>query len=257
MARKQILIRIDDVCPTMNRSSFDYAIKRLKECGKTAMLGVVPDCKDVDLKIDSKDYSFWRKMLLLQEEGFCIAMHGYEHVFDINACGIVNNGNKSEFAGHTYNVQSEKIRRGKSLLEKHGIYTDVFFAPAHSYDNITLKALAANGFKYMSDGKSNKPYIKYGIKCIPCRSGGISSMRFGSYHVAVIHTHEWEREGNSERDKFDRLINESADSIVDFEKFKSLKAGWLPWQLLVEKNYLLYERIIKPRLTELVKIVRI
>jgi len=256
MGGKRILIRIDDVCPTMNRSNFDYAIRRLKECGKTALLGVVPNCKDNELKIESDDNLFWQKMSLLQEDGFCIAMHGYEHVFDIEAPGLVNNGFKSEFAGHPYGVQFDKIRMGKLLLEKNGIHTDVFFAPAHSYDNTTLKALSANGFKYVSDGKSSKPYLKYGIKCIPCRSGGISSMRFGNYHVAVIHTHEWGKRGNIERDKFNRLIQERADCIAGFEEFTSLKAGWLPWQLLIEKSYLLYERIIKPRLSKIVKGVR-
>lgn len=253
---RKILIRIDDVCPTMNRAMFDFAISKLIEHGCNALLGVVPDCKDKDLLIEEYDDLFWQKISELQKNGFTIAMHGYEHRFDINARGMVNNGNESEFAGHTYEEQFEKIKKGKSILQSHGIETDVFFAPAHSYDNNTLKALSANGFKYVSDGKSCKPYISYGVMSIPCRSGGISSMRFGRYQVAVIHTHEWTRPNKkTDKERFENLLKNHSNEIVSFEEFKKQGTGCLLWQKMTERLYVLYERKLKPTLTKYLKVI--
>ena len=57
-------------------------------------------------------------------------MHGYQHVFDIRAKGIISHKKHSEFAGHPYVVQSERIKKGKDILLSHGICTDVFFCPS-------------------------------------------------------------------------------------------------------------------------------
>lgn len=126
-------------------------------------------------------------------------MHGHNHSFNCHCRGKVVSRYDSEFAGHSLEKQLEKIQQGKTILESHGIITDVFFAPGHSYDENTLKALALCGFRYMSDGKSYKPYEKYGITCLPCRSGGIPKIRYGTFHTAVFHAHEWLCE-NKKRD---------------------------------------------------------
>ena len=106
---------------------------------------------------------------------------------------MVNNRVGSEFSGHSLEVQVEKIRKGKEILQSHGINTDIFFAPAHSYDDNTIKALSLCGFKYISDGKSRKPFYRQGILCIPCRSGGCPKIGKGGYYTAVFHAHEWVR----------------------------------------------------------------
>ena len=129
---------------------------------------------------------FWDYLKALQADGFAIAMHGYLHLYDTNAQGIVNGTSLSEFAGHSYEEQYEKIRKGKEILASHGIQTDIFFAPAHSYDENTLRALSANGFKYVSDGKSSKPFVREGIICIPCRSGGCPRIRKYGCYTAVF-----------------------------------------------------------------------
>ena len=43
-------------------------------------------------------------------------MHGYQHVFDIRAKGIISHKKHSEFAGHPYVVQSERIKKGKDIF---------------------------------------------------------------------------------------------------------------------------------------------
>lgn len=254
MEKIKIMVRFDDICPTMNWNLFVKAIELMDKHNAKALLGIIPDCADPDLMIDPPNNNFWEIIRGLQKRGYTIAMHGYRHVFDNNKRGIVNKGFKSEFAGHPYNIQYEKIRKGKNILESHGIYTDIFFAPAHSYDNETLKALSANGFKYLSDGRSSKPYVKNGIMCIPCRTGGISSMRFGIYHVAVIHVHEWKYpQKKVDKEKFENLLNNYSDSIVDFEEFIKRDPGWLYWQKITEYIDVFYMRHIKPMLIKILK----
>ena len=68
-------------------------------------------------------------------------MHGFNHVYDTKTRGNINCGFKSEFAGHSFIKQYEKIKKGKEILESHNVYTDVFFAPSNSYDDNTLRAL--------------------------------------------------------------------------------------------------------------------
>ncbi len=255
--KKKILLRFDDVCPTMNWSLFNWALDRLKEKNVTALLGVIPTNQDPDLNIEQASADFWDRMKELEREGFALAMHGYKHVFDSNCRGTTNRGYKSEFAGHPYEVQYDKIKKGKEILESHGIYVDTFFAPAHSYDNNTLKALAANGFKYLSDGKSCRPYIKYGLKCLPCRSYGIPRNVSRRYDVAVIHTHEWAWENRQEDvRRFKNLMELYSEKIATFDDFKKDKAGWLPFQLLTEMIYVWYERHMKSWMYVIYKIIK-
>ena len=58
----------------------------------------------------------------------------------------------SEFAGLGFEQQFAMLEKGKAILESHGIKTDIFMAPAHSYDRNTLNALQKLGFTKMTDG---------------------------------------------------------------------------------------------------------
>jgi predicted deacetylase len=239
-----ILLRFDDICPTMNWEQWGKAKRLLDAMGKTALLGVIPDCQDKDLLIDAPREDYWENIKELQKEGYTIAMHGYQHVFDIHASGIATPKKHSEFAGHPYEVQFDKIKKGKELLRSHGIETEVFFAPAHSYDVNTLKALAANGFKYISDGLSNKPYMRNGITCLPARTGGIPRIKGGGLYTAVIHAHEWAWKDKAYSwSQFEKICQNHANEIVDFDSFKDSSRGLVVIQRGIEKYYkfLLYK----------------
>lgn len=223
-----ILLRFDDICPTMNWEQWSKAKKLMDNAGVTALLGIIPDCKDPDLQIDTPKEDFWEYIKELQTQGYTIAMHGYQHVFDIQASGIVTPKKHSEFAGHPYEVQYDKIKKGKGILLRHGIKTDVFFAPAHSYDDNTLKALAANGFKYISDGKSCRPYKRHGVICIPAHSGGIPNINENSkgYFTAVLHAHEWIRGDKKQAwEKLKRICTYDSCNIVGFNEYINRKVG--------------------------------
>lgn len=252
MKERKILVRFDDICPTMDFVQFERALKVLEEYDIRPLLGVIPECKDKELMIESEHEDFWGVIKLLQGRGYALAMHGYTHVYDSTKRGLVNVGFKSEFAGHTYEEQYTRIKKGKECLEANGIKTDIFFAPSHSYDKNTLKALSANGFKYVSDGMSMKPLMLYGVQCLPCRSAGCPVIRKKGYYTAVFHAHEWVRpEKESGYMELVELCRKYKDDIVDFEDYANRKSGNKCLQSLIERGYVVYLRYIKPKLSQL------
>lgn len=163
-------VRFDDVCPTMERDKFNAICEILEQKGAYPLLGVVP--KNVDHKLIKveEDANFWEEMKILQQKGYAIAQHGTYHEYCTKHGGILNINKKSEFAGLSYEDQYEKLKKGKEILTSHGIETDIFMAPAHSYDKNTIKAAKALGFKYFTDGYTNYPYKIKGVIFIPCRT---------------------------------------------------------------------------------------
>ena len=243
----KILIRFDDICPTMNWEQWDRAKKLLDMKGKVALLGVIPDCQDPDLLIDKPRPDFWGYIKELQSQGYGIAMHGLHHVFDTKADGLVTKRKRSEFAGHTYEKQVEKIREGKEILLSHGIETDIFFAPAHSYDENTLKALSANGFRYLSDGKSSGAYEWHGVKLLPCRASGAANIRGAGCYTSVFHAHEWARD-DKKNDflSFKTTIEKYDDSIVSFDEYCQQQIGHIITMRINELEYLWWENNLRP-----------
>lgn len=221
MNKRKILLRFDDICPTMNWEQWQRAMELLDSISATALLGVIPDNQDPDLFIDEPRDDFWEYIKWLQQQGFTIAMHGYQHVFDIQASGLSTPRKQSEFAGHSYEEQKRKIKEGIRLFREHGIETDVFFAPAHSYDDNTLKALSVNEFQYMSDGKSIKPYKRNGIICFPELTGGLPKFNScGMYYTAVFHAHEWAKQGGEVVfNRFKQFCITHKEEIVAFKDY--------------------------------------
>lgn len=253
----KILVRCDDICPTMDYNRFEQARELFEMLNIKPLLGVVPECMDPELLIDSEHVDFWNDMLQLQKEGYTLAMHGYQHVYDSNIRGKVNLGFKSEFAGHSLEEQIEKIRKGKEILKGHGIETDIFFAPAHSYDDNTLRALAVNGFKYMSDGWSSKPYKKHGIICIPCRTGGIPKIKKDGYYTVVLHAHEWNMPEKADAfDRFKTICENYKNCFVDFREFTDRKCGVLPVQQLEEFLIVFWRRQLFPLIRNIYHLIK-
>lgn len=255
--KRSILIRFDDICPTMNWAEWERADEVMRKYNVKPLIGVIPDSQDPDLMIDSPRADFWDFIKELQRDGYTVAMHGYHHVFDSNVRGIVNTSAKSEYAGNSYQEQFEKIKNGKKQLLSHGIETNIFFAPAHSYDENTLKALAANGFKYVSDGKSRKPFYRHGILCIPCRSGGCPKIGKGGCYTAVFHAHEWVRPDKKKGfEDLVRLCEKYTNDIVTFDEYAEQNIGSPVIQLWDEKLYMFFENELKPVLRPFVKRVK-
>lgn len=112
----KILVRFDDICPTMDFTQFKRATDLLDEYGIKPLIGVIPNCIDPDLQIEKSHEDFWQFVKDLQAKGYVVAMHGYQHIFDSNHKGIVTNRIGSEFAGHSLDVQIEKIKKARLFL---------------------------------------------------------------------------------------------------------------------------------------------
>lgn len=52
MYKTKILVRFDDICPTMDFVQFKRATDLLDQYEVKPLIGVIPDCKDPDLDIE-------------------------------------------------------------------------------------------------------------------------------------------------------------------------------------------------------------
>ena len=122
MNKLNILIRFDDICPTMDYSQFKKATDLLDKYNVHPLIGVIPECQDEELLIEEYHSDFWNYIKELEKKGYKIAMHGFNHVYDTKTRGNINCGFKSEFAGHSFIKQYEKIKN--ELKEKYSIEID-------------------------------------------------------------------------------------------------------------------------------------
>ncbi len=163
----KIAVRMDDITPDMNWENFYFFQGLFKRNGITPLLGIVPENRDAKLSCEKAREDFYECMKTLKKEGYCLAMHGCYHVYSTKCGGRFPLNSYSEFAGLPYDKQKEMLAYGKEKLKEHGIETDIFMAPAHSYDDNTLRALKELGFNKITDGFGKVPYMEKGITFYP------------------------------------------------------------------------------------------
>ncbi len=192
----KIAVRLDDITPDMDWERFFKFKALLDRYQVKPLIGVVPDNRDenlVKIKQDKVEKEipedFWKYIKQLQNKGWVIAMHGYQHVYSTRKGGMFPLNNFSEFAGISFERQREMLEEGKKVLAQKGIETDIFMAPAHSYDRKTLKALKECGFRALTDGFGNAPYSWKGLIFYPI-SFQLSSAfkKKDGYSTMVVHT---------------------------------------------------------------------
>jgi predicted deacetylase len=180
------LFRMDDICPTMSRERFARFESLFKANDIRPLLGIVPDNRDANLVIDEVNPNFWTDMRsLVNDWGWSVAQHGDTHKYETRDGGLLNVSSNSEFAGLSYEVQRAKLEHGAAILKSHELATDIFMAPSHSYDRVTLKALLDTGFRYVTDGYSYYPYTQQGLNFVPCQSGRPRDFPFGVVTIAI------------------------------------------------------------------------
>jgi glycosyltransferase involved in cell wall biosynthesis len=181
----KVAFRIDDVTTHMDWDKFDRLAALFDRYGVRPLLGVIPDNRDPALlKLPDREDG-WARIRALRDRGWPVAQHGLYHVYTTAASGLLGINDRSEFAGVGYETQLDMLSEGKKLLEERGLPTDIFMAPAHSYDHNTLKALRALGFRYVSDGYSLRPYRRWGLKFIPCQTAAPRRIPFGLQTVCL------------------------------------------------------------------------
>ncbi len=196
----KITIRMDDITPGMDWDKFLRFKGLLDEYDIKPLIGVVPDNRDKKLSVSDERPDFWEYVRTLQEQGYTVAMHGFNHLYTTKNPGMFPIGGKSEFAGLPLARQEEMIREGKKILKKNGIVTYIFMAPSHSFDKNTLKALHKNGFYIMTDGFGDKPFRSEGMIFYPIsvqRSRSLKDEKDGLvtfvYHANTMDDKDFEK----------------------------------------------------------------
>ena len=181
------ILRFDDICPTMNWTVWEQIESILAQHSIKPILAVVPDNRDPELMVDPARNDFWQKVKVWQEAGWAIALHGYQHLYTTEHSGLTNINNYSEFAGLPYEEQHEKIKQGIEIFKRYHIRPDAWIAPAHSFDELTVKALLDHGISIISDGYYFRPLKRLGAVWIPQQLWRFRYMPWGLWTVCVHH----------------------------------------------------------------------
>lgn len=233
--KKQIMFRMDDITADMNWDKFNQVREIFEKYQICPLLGVVPDNQDKKLIFQEKQEKFWEIIKLLQEKGWMIAQHGTYHKYVTKDSGMLGLKNASEFAGLSYEEQFSKLQVGKSILEEHGIYTDIFMAPGHTFDRNTVKVLYHLGFHTITDGLYEKPYIYLNILFVPCLLQGFKNIH--GIDTICLHSNNM---SETDMEKLEVFCKKNRNEIVSFrpEELRKLAVNRNIFVALKEKNRL-------------------
>lgn len=211
------LIRLDDACPTMDGVKWQRMFDILDCYGVRPMVGIIPHNEDPKQEIDAPDEEFWKKAKLWQQKGYAIALHGYNHCYisDEGLKGLNPLWKRSEFAGVPYDVQKQKIRDGFEILSAHGVKPEYFFAPSHTFDENTLKALKeCTDIRIISDTIATKPYRRGDFIFLPQIGGRCTEMKINGIWTFCLHPSTM-MDANFEATE--RFLKEHREEFVSFD----------------------------------------
>jgi len=190
------IIRLDDACPTMNHKKWKRMEEILNNYNILPIVAVIPNNKDSKLMVDKENNNFWKEVKIWQQKNWEIALHGFEHKYATKEAGIVPINNYSEFAGVSLEEQCYKIKEGINYFKQHNIECRAWIAPAHSFDENTIKALKQeSNISIISDGIAFNPYYQYEMYWVPQQLWKPREMKFGTwticYHPDEMKEHDF------------------------------------------------------------------
>lgn len=178
------IIRLDDASPTMNSNKWKRVEMLLEKYKIEPIVAVIPNNKDPKLMIDRINIDFWKDVKRWQNNNWEIALHGFEHRYISKERSIVPINDYSEFAGVPLEEQIKKIREGIKIFKEHDISCRVWVAPAHSFDENTIKALKKeSSINIISDGIAWSPYYEYDMYWVPQQLWKPREMPFGTWTI--------------------------------------------------------------------------
>lgn len=174
------LIRLDDASEYMDINKWNRMEKLLDKYNIKPIVGVIPDNRDESLvKQYNLDEGFWDKVKKWQYKEWEIALHGYDHICITQSGGINPINPRSEFAGVSLDEQKKKIKKGLNIFKQKAVETKIFFAPSHTFDTNTIKALKEeSNIRIISDTIANDIYKRDEIYFIPQQSGEVRKLPF-------------------------------------------------------------------------------
>ncbi len=210
-----ILIRFDDIAPNMNWQMMERCEVLLNKFNIKPVLGIIPNNKDQELLSYPKRENFWKIVQNWKSQKWSIAMHGYTHVYDndTNKKDYFNYGGKSEFFGHSLDEQVSRIKKGIKIFNDNNIEVNTFFAPNHTYDLNTFKALKKSGINQVIDGYGLVPFIFNDIKFIPQLFYKLFFLPLG-IQSTQLHINYW---GEKDFKNFEYFVNKNHSKIIDLD----------------------------------------
>jgi len=179
------LLRLDDLCPTADWQRWGRLEQTLDAAGVKPIVAVVPENQDPSLCLDEPRPDFWEWLQRKSNQGWCVALHGYQHAKNTQNPGLVGLRSSSEFAGLPYATQAAKINAALAIFNEHGICPKIFVAPWHSFDQNTLQALIMAGINLISDGFYLRPIQRFGIVWVPQQLSGFRQFPLGLWTVCL------------------------------------------------------------------------
>lgn len=239
----QYLIRLDDACPTMDAKKWRRMEDILDQYGIRPMVGIIPNNKDSKMQVAPHDPNFWEKVSLWKQKGWEIALHGYDHCYTSlgGLKGINPLWERSEFAGYSLEVQREKIRMGLEILHEHNVYPRFFFAPSHTFDNITLEALEyESDIRYISDTIARKPYKLGNFVVVPQLGGRCSEMKIPGIWTFCFHPNVMDERAFQDMEDFLKVHKSEFIGFdqIDYENVtkKDLLSKLLTWAYFTQRK---------------------
>jgi len=207
------IFRLDDIAPNMHWDNYLRVRDLFDANGIRPLLGVIPDNQDPELlKFPAAESDFWDMIRGTRQKGWEVAQHGFQHQYVNQEAGLLGIARGSEFAGLPYEEQYEKLQTGRQVLQQHGIETDVFMAPSHSFDENTLRALQELGFSRVTDGFALYPYMYEEPLFVPQILATHWPMPLG-VHTCCMHLNGF---GEKEYQQLERFVKRYARQAIPF-----------------------------------------
>lgn len=218
----QYILRLDDASEHMDIKKWQRMELLLDKYAIKPLVGVIPQNADPELLAYEKDLDFWKKATDWQKNGWELALHGFDHRYITEEGGLNPVNKRSEFAGVPLEDQKKKIREGVRILQEHGVEARIFFAPSHTFDENTLKALREeSNIRIISDTVANDVYEHDGFTFIPQQSGRVRKLPFKvvtfCYHPNVMQENDFL--------ELEEFLQKSTKSFVSVRKLSLKNRG--------------------------------
>lgn len=236
------IIRLDDASDHMDLKKWNRIEKLLDQYDVKPVFGIIPKNRDQSLVFTYKrNPDFWNLMHSWVGKGWIPAMHGYEHKYVTKEGGINPVHKLSEFAGLSYEEQAEKLQNGWNILLDHGIRPDIFFAPSHTFDKNTLKALAEKTtIRIISDTIASDIYKDGKFWFIPQQSGKVRKLPFKTV-TFCYHPNTMDKDAYNELEQF-LCINHKSFVSLDKQRILLCHRKINIIDLLLRKAYFMFRQ---------------
>ena len=211
---------MDDIAENMNWQYMDRCELLFDKFNLKPLLGVIPENKDPEFLKYPKNSDFWSRVKNWEKKGWEISMHGYTHLYEkqTKRNDIFNYGGSSEFFGLDYQNQLNKIKLGLKKFKEKNISIRSFFAPNHTYDLNTLRALKECNIKIVIDGYGLFPYYKFDLLFVPQLFYKEKLLPFGIQSTSM-HINYWDIKYLN---NFEDFINKNYNKVVDIDYILNL-----------------------------------